>query len=316
MPRDLLLLRHGHTKNAHPEGDFHRELKNKGKRNAQRIGTWLQQNDLQPEFILSSPAERARTTAEKSCKAAGMSTDIIAHIPHLYNGAPINLRGAIARTPNSINRLMVVAHNPGLSMLVNQLSNTYQAMAPATLVHLQFDGSWKDISLCTCRNIIESTELPEKFPYSDGNIVEHRIRPAYYYKQSCAVPYRIHEGVLEILLISSSSAKHWVVPKGIHDPGMSAQESAANEAFEEAGIKGRIAHNALGKYTYAKWDATCIVDVFPMEVQQELSLEAWEESYRLRKWVSLPAACELIHNSDLAHIVSKLPQYLKGQVHA
>ncbi|WP_417830667.1 NUDIX domain-containing protein [Terasakiella sp.] len=315
MVRNLLLLRHGHTKNAHPEGDFHRELKNKGKRNAQRIGVWLHENKLQPELILASPAERARTTAAKSCKAAGLSTKIIANVPRLYNAAPIDLRGAIAKTPNSIECLMVVAHNPGLSMLVGQLSNRYLAMAPATLVHLQFDGSWKDISRCHCTNIIEGANLPETFPFNGPGGTEQRIRPAYYYNQSGVVPYRIVDGEPQVLLISSSSGKHWVTPKGIHDPGMSAQESAENEAYEEAGVKGVVADFLLGRYNYEKWDATCDVQIFPMAVTHELAPNEWEESHRLRKWVSLAAAIELVNTPALADIIGNLPAYLEGIQH-
>jgi 8-oxo-dGTP pyrophosphatase MutT (NUDIX family) len=43
---------------------------------------------------------------------------------------------------------------------------------------------------------------------------------------------------MEVLLIGSSKGTHWVIPKGIHEPGLSATESASHEALEEAGVKG------------------------------------------------------------------------------
>jgi len=315
MTRDLLILRHAHTKNNHSDGDFYRELKNKGKRNAQRMGVWLQENQLQPELVLSSPAERARTTAHKCCKSAGLSKDIVQTVPRLYNGAPIDLRGAIGQTHPDVKRLMVVAHNPGISMLVGQLSNNHLSMSPGTLVHLQFDGSWNDIDMCVCRHFVEPTSLPENFPFPGPNGIEQRIRPAYYYRQSCVVPFRIEDGDINVLLVSSSSGKHWVVPKGIHDPGLSAQESALEEAREEAGILGYTLDAPLGHYKYEKWDATCNVTAFPMVVEQELDFPEWEESHRLRKWVSLEAAVELVNTPELSRIIAQLPAYMKESGH-
>ena len=65
MSKDLLILRHGHAEDL-PDatfegGDIARELRDKGKRNAQRIGVWLARNDLRPDQIISSPATRAKS---------------------------------------------------------------------------------------------------------------------------------------------------------------------------------------------------------------------------------------------------------------
>jgi len=71
MSRELLLLRHGKSDWNSGVTDFRRPLKDRGKRGAQRMGTWLWQQDLRPDLILSSPAERALTTAHKCCKSMG-----------------------------------------------------------------------------------------------------------------------------------------------------------------------------------------------------------------------------------------------------
>ena len=54
MPRELLLLRHGKSDWKVDVDDYHRPLKNRGKRGAQRIGVWLSQHGLIPDLILSS----------------------------------------------------------------------------------------------------------------------------------------------------------------------------------------------------------------------------------------------------------------------
>ena len=56
---ELLLLRHGKSDWSAGTDDLHRPLKNRGKRGAQRIGTWMWQQDLVPDHIISSPATRA-----------------------------------------------------------------------------------------------------------------------------------------------------------------------------------------------------------------------------------------------------------------
>ena len=57
--RELLIYRHGHAQFDSDGGDFERELRDKGKRNAQRIGIWLARQQLLPDHILTSPARRA-----------------------------------------------------------------------------------------------------------------------------------------------------------------------------------------------------------------------------------------------------------------
>ena len=121
------------------------------------------------------------------------------------------------------------------------------------------------------------------------------------------IPYRQKNGVLEILLIRSSKRKRWGIPKGIHDPGKSAQASAATEAFEEAGVLGEVGEERLGVYQHEKWDATCEVTVFPMLVGRVLPEEDWPERHRGRRWVPLDKAEELVSNKDLRQLISELP---------
>ena len=68
MARELWLMRH--AKSAWPEGvaDYNRPLKKRGRKTAQAMGEWLGQHGQVPDWIVSSPADRARETAEKLCK--------------------------------------------------------------------------------------------------------------------------------------------------------------------------------------------------------------------------------------------------------
>jgi phosphohistidine phosphatase len=137
---------------------------------------------------------------------------------------------------------------------------------------------------------------------------EKRDRPAYYYNQSSVIPYRMNDGKVEVLIVRSSKNKHWVVPKGIHEPGLTATESAAREAKEEAGVEGKVHKKRIGRYRYIKWGATCIVDVHAMKVEYEIPEIEWEESHRTRQWVIASKAAEMVRQEELRPMIISLSQ--------
>ena len=331
MIRELLLLRHGkaellapqnHTTSGHAGGDFARELHDKGKRNAQRIGLWMAQNDLKPDHIISSPAIRAKRTAQKSCKTAGLNSDMVFLDKRVYQARTDDLIKVIQSAPATAKRLLLVGHNPGLESLVRVISSEQlprsgkaASLSPASLAHFSFTGEWSEFRKgCAQRlEIIRPKQLPRTFPFPNMYSVEQRPRPAYYYSQSSVVPYRMHDGKLEVLIILSSKKKHWVIPKGIHDPGMSAEDSAANEAFEEAGIIGEVSEEVIGSYQAPKWDFFCTIQVHPMKVTRELPEDEWPERHRTRQWVTVETASDMVMNDEVKKIIAKLPAFLKQQ---
>ena len=129
--------------------------------------------------------------------------------------------------------------------------------------------------------------------------------PDWIYRQSAVLPYRLRGGELEVLLITSRKGKRWVVPKGIVEPGMTPQGSAAKEAWEEAGIAGEVLASSLGSYHREKWGGTCVVEVFPMKVTTEL--EDWPEAaIRRRTWLGLERAVKRIEEPKLRTLVRRL----------
>jgi len=77
MHKELLLLRHGKSDWNTNSSDFYRTLNNRGQRNAQQMGEWLDEQSLVPDLIICSPATRALTTAKIVSAAMGLSTDAI-----------------------------------------------------------------------------------------------------------------------------------------------------------------------------------------------------------------------------------------------
>ena len=125
-----------------------------------------------------------------------------------------------------------------------------------------------------------------------------------YIEQSGVIPYRLEQGKIEILLVSSRKKKRWVIPKGIIEPDLTPQDSAAKEALEEGGILGEVLPESVGTYTYEKWGGVCRVVVFLLKVT---SLEAnWLENYRERQWFSLPEAQKRLEEAELKNILLKV----------
>ena len=134
-------------------------------------------------------------------------------------------------------------------------------------------------------------------------------QPTTYLEQSAVIPYRFREGQLEILLITSRNNKRWIIPKGIIEPNMTPEDSGAQEALEEAGVKGRVSTKLMGSYTYQKWGTTCRVKIFTLEVET-IYIDWLEASFRKRQWFSLSEAIRLVQEEEVRKILAKLPDYL------
>lgn len=108
--------------------------------------------------------------------------------------------------------------------------------------------------------------------------------------------------------MTSRVSRHWLIPKGWPMRGKSDAASAAQEAFEEAGIRGAISAHPIGSYEYDKVRAAaeslrCAVDVYSLEVTEELS--QWPEAgNRERRWVPLDQAARLVFEPGLAAMLS------------
>jgi len=131
------------------------------------------------------------------------------------------------------------------------------------------------------------------------------------FPQAGAIPYRIADDVLEVLLISTSSGKHLTIPKGLIDPGFSTTETALNEAYEEAGIKGDLVMPPMGRYRFRKWGGICEVSVYAMSVTRVM--DQWpESSMRRRLWIEYRQAARQVKHSDLGDLILTLRERLSG----
>lgn len=117
-------------------------------------------------------------------------------------------------------------------------------------------------------------------------------------RQAAAIPIR--DG--RLCLVTSSSGKRWVIPKGNFEPGKSACEIALQEAWEEAGLTGVLQREPVGSYLYEKYGSTHHVLVFVLHVTE--MADKWpEDQVRRRLWLRPSESLDRLDDPGLREIV-------------
>lgn len=125
------------------------------------------------------------------------------------------------------------------------------------------------------------------------------------YEQYAAICYRKHpeREAPEVLVVTSRESGRWIVPKGWPIKGKKPYEVAAIEAFEEAGVRGKIKKKRFGYFTYLKQlpddsRVPCIVQLHLLEVEK--TCESFpERGQRLSEWVSFTEAARRVREPEL-----------------
>jgi phosphohistidine phosphatase len=143
----LLILRHAKSSWKHPSlADIDRPLNKRGKRDAPRMGMLLHEQYLVPDIILSSPAVRARKTAQAVSLESGYENEIEIH-DDFYPGDSFAFLESLAVMPDWINNALVVGHNPGLEDFVYVLTGESARLPTSALAHISLPiSSWKDLT--------------------------------------------------------------------------------------------------------------------------------------------------------------------------
>ena len=125
-----------------------------------------------------------------------------------------------------------------------------------------------------------------------------------------ALPYQMVDGHLTVLLITSRGRGKWIFPKGGLMEGKTPWESAAHEAYEEAGVEGEIEETPIGSYFLPVTEERpkpVEVKMYPLLVTSQR--EDWKEmGQRYRHWAVLAEAKRLITHEGLADVALALAQ--------
>jgi phosphohistidine phosphatase len=144
--KTLFLLRHAKSSWDDPSlRDFDRPLAKRGKRDVPRVSKAFIKRGPIPDFIISSPAARARQTVEAFVKSAGL--DVRPQFDEsIYGASSAELMKLIRRMPDAASCVMLVGHNPGIEDLVARLVGSYNRMPTAALACIEFAvDSWKEV---------------------------------------------------------------------------------------------------------------------------------------------------------------------------
>ena len=140
------------------------------------------------------------------------------------------------------------------------------------------------------------TDAEEKAPQQAGVIAVCRTR----------------QGV-RVCLIRRKDSGTWSIPKGFIDPGDTPEHAALSEAWEEAGLGGRVIGGSLGTYDYEKRGTFLTVAVYLMQVLEEES--TWSEMrFRERRWSSLEEADVLLASHPVRPLLGRVTSLLADGV--
>lgn len=166
-----MLLRHGKSDwDAGAATDFERPLAPRGRKAVKRMGQWLRDQDLVPDYIISSPAERARHTTRRLCRFAEIPNSGIAWDPNIYEANLDALLEVIAHCPGEWQRVLLVGHNPGLEYLVRFLADESignwdadNLVPTSALVQLEMPDDWTQLKPGSAKivAITRVRELPD-----------------------------------------------------------------------------------------------------------------------------------------------------------
>ncbi|WP_284040781.1 NUDIX hydrolase [Phaeovulum sp. NW3] len=128
--------------------------------------------------------------------------------------------------------------------------------------------------------------------------------------QVAAICMRKRKGRREVLLISSLGTGRWIVPKGWPMRGRSLAGAALQEAWEEAGIRGRVGAAPIGSYVYEKMQEGGLalrIEVLAFPVEIETQAEHYPEAGRReRMWMPAAQAAEKVAEPGLRKILRDL----------
>jgi 8-oxo-dGTP pyrophosphatase MutT (NUDIX family) len=144
--------------------------------------------------------------------------------------------------------------------------------------------------------------MVKQLPISVGGAKKSDVRA-----QFAALCYRVVKDKVQVLVISSRGTGRWILPKGWPMDGKTPAEAALQEAWEEAGVIGKVVSAPLGLYSYQKvqdhaHDFPCIAVVYAVKVKS-LSKDFPEAGERRVKWVGRKKAAKLVDEPELSQIL-------------
>ena len=152
--KKLLIMRHAKSDwDDSSKRDFDRPLNKRGKIAAPLVGKEIKKRGLSSDLIISSPALRAKMTAEAVAENSGYNKDIVWN-ESFYFGYTSEIIQAIKDIDESDENVIIFGHNPTWSAVAEMLSGDFIDMKTADVVVLEYGGKWKDLKEKSCKQIM------------------------------------------------------------------------------------------------------------------------------------------------------------------
>lgn len=154
--KTLLILRHAKSSWKQPGlADHDRPLNRRGNRDAPRVGLLLSRQALTPDLIVSSTAERARSTAAQVADGSGYGGEVELD-RQLYLAEPEAIVDAVRSLGGEASRVLVVGHNPGLQELVARLTGSDEVLPTAALARIELPiAEWAELRAFTRGRLVD-----------------------------------------------------------------------------------------------------------------------------------------------------------------
>lgn len=120
--KKLFIIRHAKSDQRFFGNDFERPLNERGSSDAPLMAKRLLEKKCKIDALVSSPAIRAKKTAELFAETLGMPANGIIFISALYHASPEVFYNVVAALPDAINNVAVFSHNPGITYFINSLN--------------------------------------------------------------------------------------------------------------------------------------------------------------------------------------------------
>ena len=148
--KTLMLVRHAKSTHSFSlPSDFDRPLNERGFREASEMGKKLFKKKIQIDQFVSSPAVRAKTTAELFVAEYDRKLKEIVFIPSLYHASPENFLALVRELNEEYDHIALFSHNPGITDFASSLTLTNISHMPTCSVFAVTSPieSWKDFSI-------------------------------------------------------------------------------------------------------------------------------------------------------------------------
>jgi len=153
--KTLLLMRHAKSSWKYPDlPDHDRPLKKRGLHDARTMGEHLLERKRVPQLIASSTAVRAEQTARLVAEVTECPTPIDL-APTFYQAGPSAYVAYLRALDDTVMRVLLIGHNPGLEVLLEALTGQPERLPTAAIaeIALQIDA-WQDLQETPCGELI------------------------------------------------------------------------------------------------------------------------------------------------------------------